>query len=487
MAPDFAASDASLAAQPHHEVAPDTPGSASPGTTRLLRFAAISMPLAAVEAPLTTYVPPLYAALFGFSLPTIGAIFLLARLWDAVIDPTIGVLSDRTRSRWGRRRPWIAAGSVIFAAGGVATFLPPPNAGALTLSVALFTLYLGYSMMATPLSAWTGELSGQYHERTRITTYAMGLTALALLLALVLPSVLATRLAGQPAAELAAMGAMVLVLLVITVPLGLGAVAEPALSTGPQPPLHLRETFGFVLRERLLLRVLASNGAVRLGQGIRTALFVFFVSSYMGAPRLAPALFLYQYVFGILACPIWLAIGRRVGKARAAVAGELVQMAINLALLLVAPGGWPLLLVLTTAQGLAQGSGNLMLRAIVADVADAHRLDRGHDRIGLFYSVFALSDKAGLALAVGVALPLVGALGFVPGHANPASALFALKATFALGPALAHLVSAAIIRGFPLDETRHGEIRRALAARDAAGLASDVSRDRWLAQEAREG
>jgi glycoside/pentoside/hexuronide:cation symporter, GPH family len=100
--------------------------------------------------------------------------------------------------------------------------------------------------------------------------------------------------------------------------------------------------------------------------------------------------------------------------------------------------------------------------------------------------VFALSDKAGLALAVGIALPLVGALGFAPGHANSAAALFHLKAVFALGPALAHLVSAALIRNFPLDETRHGEIRRALAARDAAGLASQVSHDRWLAQAARD-
>ncbi|WP_226015662.1 MFS transporter [Novosphingobium sp. FKTRR1] len=468
-------------------VASDQVQSAGPRPLRLLRFAAMVMPLAAVEAPLTTYVPPLYASLFGLSLPAIGAIFLLARLWDAVIDPAIGLLSDRTRSRFGRRRPWIVGGSVLFALGAFAAFLPPPSFGPFALSAALFVLYLGYSMIATPLAAWTGELSAQYHERTRIATYAMVMTALALLLALVLPSLLATRLAGQPAAQLAAMGAMVFLLLTITLPLGLGALPEPEPAKGPLPPLHLRQTIGFVLREKLLLRVLASNGAVRLGQGIRTALFVFFVAHYMNSPALAPALFLYQYVFGILACPIWLAIGRRVGKGRAAVAGELLQMTINLALLLVAPGGWPLLLALTTAQGLAQGSGNLMLRSIVADVADAHRLETGHDRIGLFFSVFSLSDKAGLALAVGIALPLVGALGFDPNHASTASALFGLKAVFALGPAIAHLISAAIIHGFPIDEERHGEIRRALAARDAAGLASDASHDRWLADEAHEG
>jgi len=458
----------------------------TPSIGRLVRFASLVMPMAAVEAPLTTYVPPLYAAIFGFNLATIGAIFLFARAWDALIDPAIGILSDRTRSRWGRRRPWIVGGAVIFVVGAIGAFLPPRGAGPIVLSAALFTLYLGYSMITTPLSAWTGELSGQYHERTRVTTYAMVMTALALLLALVLPSALAVRLAGHPATELAAMGAMVFLLLTITLPLGIGAVAEPPLPTGPLPRLRLGETFAVLVREPLLLRVLASNWAVRLGQGTRTALFVFFVSVYMGRPTLAPALFLYQYLFGILAAPIWLAVGRRIGKGRAAVTGELVQMTINLALLLVGPHGWPLLIVLTTAQGLAQGSGNLMLRAIVADVSDAHRLHTGHDRIGLFFSVFALSDKAGLAMAVGIALPLVSWFGFNPGHANTPAALFHLKAVFALGPALAHLVSAIAIRGFPLDETRHTEIRRALAARDAAGLASDPNNDRWLAEDARD-
>jgi hypothetical protein len=127
------------------------------------------------RSPLTTYVPPLYAAIFGFNLATIGAIFLFARLWDALIDPAIGVLSDRTRTRWGRRRPWIAVGSVIFGAGSVATFLP--RQADRSRSLAIFTLYLGYSMITTPLAAWTGEFSAQYHERTRTTTYAMVMTA----------------------------------------------------------------------------------------------------------------------------------------------------------------------------------------------------------------------------------------------------------------------------------------------------------------------
>ncbi len=452
------------------------------GTGRLMRFAALGMPLAAVEVPLSTYLPPLYASAFGFDLATLGLVFLAARLWDAVIDPGIGILSDRTRSRFGRRRPWIVAGAAIFAVGAVPVFLPPPGFGPVLLSAALFTLYLGYSMIATPFAAWGGELAGHYHERTRIATYGQVMTSIALLLALVVPSLMATRLAGDPRLQLAGMGAMVAVLFFPALTLGLTALPEPPATPRAGGSDSFARALRLVFTDCLLLRVLASNFAVRLGQGIRTAVFVFFVAHYFGKPAWAPGLFLLQYLFGILACPIWLNIGRRIGKTRAAIVGELVQVVINLGLLLLSPASTALLLALTAAQGLAQGSGNLMLRSMVADVADHHRLETGHDRLGLFFSVFSLSDKAAFAVAVGVSLPLLGWIGFDPRAANPQAVLDHLLLVFALGPALAHLLSAAIIRGFPLNESNHGEIRRMLAARDAVGLYSDTSRERMLAE-----
>ena len=219
--------------------------------------------------------------------------------------------------------------------------------------------------------------------------------------------------------------------------------------------------------------MLTSDFAVTLGQLIRSSLFVFFVSAYMGRPDLAAGLFLLQFVFGVFAGPIWLRIGYRLGKHRAAIAGELAQVAINLGLLLITPGALPLLVGLTIAQGLAQGSGNLMLRSMVADIADKQRLESGEDRTGLLFSIFSLTGKAATAVAVGVALPLVGLLGFKPGAVNAPEALLGLKLVFALGPAFAHLASAWLIAGFSLDEAGHADIRRQLDSRDAAAVPAE--------------
>ncbi|MGL3820814.1 MFS transporter [Sphingopyxis sp. R3-92] len=437
-------------------------GASPPTAAELARFSAIAVPLAAAGLPLGVYLPAIYARDYGLSLTVIGVIFLLGRLWDAIADPVMGSLSDRTRSRYGRRKPWIAAGGVVFGLSSIFLFFPPFGVTPLSLGIVLFFFYLGWTAVQIPFQAWSGEVSGEYHQRTRIATYQTVVTSGALLLTLILPTIADQLRPGDGRLQLTLMGALVLLSIVPALFLTLTALKEPPLPPLPVGKPSLKETIRAITGEPLLLRVLASDFAVTLAQNIRAALIVFFVSFYMGRPEWAGGLFLFQFVFGVFAGPIWLKIGRRYGKHRTAVAGELVQVGINLSLLLVTPDTFGLLLALTLAQGLAQGSGNLMLRAIVADVADKHRLDSGEDRTGLYYSVFSLAGKTATAVAVGIALPLVSWLGFDPKVANSPEALTGLLLVFALGPAIAHALSAALIARFPLDEAAHAEIRRQL-------------------------
>lgn len=428
---------------------------------RLARFSALALPAYAATLPLGVYLPAIFARDFGLSLGSIGAVFLAGSLWGALLDPLTGTLSDRTRGRFGRRRPWIAGGGLLFTLAAFFLFFPPVAVSIPYLAVVLFVFQLGWTAMQIPFLAWSGEISGQYHERTRIVTYQTVVSAASLLLTLVLPTIADQLRPGDGRLQMALMGGLVLATTLPAVLLSLTAFPEP-------PPLYanqrfsLRQSLTAVFANPLLLRVLGSDFAVTMGQGIRSALIVFFVTFYMGRPAWAAGLFLFQFVFGILAGPIWLRIGRKFGKHRTAVLGESVQVAINLGLLLVTPDRFGLLLALTFAQGLAQGSGNLMLRAIVADVADKHRLETGEERTGLYFSVFSISMKSAGAAAIGISLPLVGWLGFDPKALNSPEALHGLLYVFALGPALGHTFSAALLARFPLDEAAHSEIRRQL-------------------------
>ncbi|QUD90125.1 MFS transporter [Phenylobacterium montanum] len=452
------------------------PAADTPPAWRLVAFSLITLPIAGAGLPLAVYLPAYYALEGGLGLTVVGLVFMVGRLWDAAADPLVGVLSDRTRTRFGRRRPWIAAGAVLFALASIALFSPPARPSPTYLAAGLAVFYLGWTMIQIPVSAWAGDLARGYHQRSRVATYVQTMSAAGLLLVLVLPALIDQVWPDQARAKLLAMGGFILATLVPGLAGALFAVREPAASPqAPAAPSAL-ETLGAAARDPLLLRVLGSDFAVTLGQTIRGSLFVFFVVGYMGLPKWGSLLFLLQFVFGVFAGPIWLQVGYRFGKGRTAVAAELVQAAINLGLLFVAPGQFAALLTLTIAQGLAQGSGNLMLRSIVADLADRQRLTSGQERSGVLFSVFSLSGKAATAAAVGLALPLVAALGFHPGGHNTNTALQGLKLVFALGPALSHLVSASLVLGFPLDERRHAEIRRALEARDgAAGLSPSGS------------
>lgn len=434
---------------------------------RLIGFGSLAVPLAGAGLPLVLFVPQLYASHFGLSLATIGLIFFLGRFWDVASDPIVGALSDRTRTRFGRRRPWIAAGGLLFGVGSALLFFPPATVAPLYFGAALFVFYAGWTMIEIPFSAWAGELSGQYHERTRIVTYQQTMRAVGLLLVLILPTLIEQWRPADGVLKLHATGSFILTTLVLALMLSLTVIAEPPVPAQRTHRIGFWRSAGLVFRDRLLLRVLASDVAVTAGQSIRAGLIAFFCVTYMGLPQWASGLYLLQFVFGVAAGPLWLAIGRRLGKRETAIAGELAQAAINIALLAVFPDMLWLLIALAVAQGLTQGSGNLMLRAMVADVADAHELATGHNRTGLFFSVFSLATKAGPAIGIGLALPLLAWLGFQPKGQSAPAALDALKYVFALGPAAAHIISAALIWHFPLDQTRHAQIRRALDARAA--------------------
>jgi len=442
----------------------NTPSNLSRG--QILRLSAFALPLYAAYQPVIAYVPTILARHYGIALTTLGTVFLAGQVINALLDPVVGTLSDRCGSRFGRRRPWVAGGGVLFIVGVAMLFFPPAQVSPAWLAAGALAYFSGSSITQTALFAWSGEVSGDYAQRTRIAAHFTLLSSVALVLVLVLPAIADHLRPDDLPLRLHLFGALVLASAVPALLLMLTAAPDTATAgarTAAAPLAAIRAVFA----NPLILRVIAADAIVTAGQSVRTGLLLFVVTLYFHRPEWAAGLFLFQYSFGLLAAPIWQRIGIALGKARAAVLGEAAQAAINLALLALTPDRFSLLLALTAAQGLTQGAGNLMLRALVADVADAHAAQTGEERTGLYYSAFSISMKVGSALALGLALPLLGWLGFTPQGTNGPAALSGLLLVFALGPALAHAIAAGLMAGFPLDRHSHARIRARLDTRFA--------------------
>jgi len=423
---------------------------------RLTAFVALAMPTSALMVPLGVYLPAFYAQELGIGMAVLGTLFMLSRFWDTFVDPLVGILSDRTRSRFGRRGSWIIVGSPLMLLATYMLFLPTPPVTPLYTGVWLLLMYLGWSMVTIPHLAWSGELSRGYHERSRVQAYFQTAKSVGALLVLALPAAMEWRGSVTQGEKVAAMGWFILITSVIATAMLFFSTREAP--PGPPPPrVGFLRAGAAIFRNGPLLRVLLSDFFITLGQYIHGALFVFFVSAYMGLGHYAAGLFLVQFLFGVFASPLWLRISYRLGgKHRTVIAGELAQVAINLALLALAPGQFGALLALIVAQGLAQGSGNLMLRAMVSDIADDTRSGgAGH---GVLFSVFSLSEKAATAVAVGVTFPLLALAGFHPGQHNAAPALTSLQIIYAVGPALAHAAAALCVWRF---SDRFGQPRAA--------------------------
>jgi len=162
-------------------------GSALP-SGRLAAFSSLHVPITTVQVPIGVFLPAIYATQFGLSLTVLGMIFLAERVWGTLTDPLVGWLCDRTKSRFGRRKIWIVAGTLLYCVSSWLLFFPAKDVGPAYLAATLVAVFLAISMIQIPYYAWSGELSGDYHERTRVTSYQTIASGIALFAVLLLPT-----------------------------------------------------------------------------------------------------------------------------------------------------------------------------------------------------------------------------------------------------------------------------------------------------------
>ena len=376
-----------------------------------LAYGGLGVPLAFVSLPLYVNLPHHYAAVAGVPLAGLGAVLLATRALDAVLDPALGRMADRLLQS-GLRAAWLAAvlGSVLMAL-GFAALWRPPNASQASLlgwlASSLLLCTLAYSAVSFLHQAWGTRWGGEPGWRARVTAWREGATIAGVLLASVLPTWL-----GFDATSLVLMMALALGLL------GLHSLQRSSATPAPTAPLYSSAAQPSPWADasfRRLLAVFMLNG---VAAAIPATLLPFFVMDRLQAPNLQPLLLLCYFGAAAAGLPLWLKAVARWGLAPSWRAGMLASvLAFSITPWLGAGDSWIFILV-CLASGLALGADLALPGALLTGVI--HESGHGGCAEGRYLGWWACAAKLNLALAAGLCLPLLAAMGYHSGTTDPA-------------------------------------------------------------------
>jgi glycoside/pentoside/hexuronide:cation symporter, GPH family len=398
-----------------------------------LRYGGLGLPLAFVALPLYVILPNHYASTFGIPLATLGALLLGARLLDAVADPWIGRWVD---AGFARSPAWLlglaACAAGVLALGFRGLFFPAvdvANSQALLVwcAVLLAVTYFSYSVLTVLHQAWGARLGGDEGQRARIVSWREGLALLGVLVASVLPSLAGLSVTSLVFAVLLLLGW----LLLLKAPQPL--VGAPG---GPTPRMSAP------LRNPAFVRLLVIYLVNGVASAVPATLVLFFIRDRLQAPSYEPLFLASYFAAGALSMPLWLRAVARWGLARSWLLGMLLAIVTF---------GWASLLgagdvlgftLVCVASGVALGADLTLPGALLAGLIQ--RAGHAQQLEGAYFGWWNFATKLNLALAAGIALPLLSVFGYAPGGRD-AGALQALTIAYCLLPCALKLLAAALL------------------------------------------
>jgi len=396
-----------------------------------LAYGLLGLPLAFVALPLYVILPNYYAKEFGVPLAILGAILLGARLFDAFIDPLLGRLSDRlfARSANAVLQAGILAALVLAVGFGLLFFPQVVGLDALIVwvTVMLMVTYAAYSFLSVSHQSWGAMLGGNEAERSRIVAWREALGLVGVVMASVMPVAL-----GMPATT-----AVFVVALIIGWLAWSRAVQPVAKKNLAVAPGAIWLPFKHSNFKRLLL-VFMLNGTA---SAVPATLVLFFIQDRLQAPASQEPLFLGSYFLAAaLSIPLWLAVVKRIGLARAWLCGMALSIAVFSWATQIGSGQTTAFLIICALSGVALGTDLALPGAMLAGVIQTNG-DSGKAE-GAYFGWWNFAIKLNLALAAGLALPLLGMFGYAPGVRTP-EALSALVIAYCVLPCVLKLAASA--------------------------------------------
>ncbi|MEC4816017.1 MAG: MFS transporter [Scytonema sp. PMC 1069.18] len=417
-----------------------------------------------------------------------GSILLIGKIWDAVNDPFIGVLSDRTQSRWGRRLPWMFYGAIPF---GIFFFLqwivPRFSSDRTTNMWGLFWYYViigvisqvFYTVVNLPYTAMTPEMTQDYDERTSLNSFrfafSIGGSIISLLLAKVIFDNIGDR--QQQYLVLAAVCSVISILGLYWCVWGVRvrAIAFEArrAQTEESSSIPIKEQLKIVFSNRPFLFVITIYLFSWLAVQVTASIIPYFVVNWMGWKESdVPTVLIGVQGTALLMLFVWSAVSQKVGKKAVYFMGMSFWLIAQAGLFFLQPGQNTLMYILAVMAGIGVSTAYLVPWSMMPDVIELDELKTGQRREGIFYGFMVLLQKFGLALGlflVGISLEASGFKEAIPGQTalpiQPESALFAIRIATGPVPAICLIFGIIVTYFYPITREMHAEVLMRLRER----------------------
>lgn len=425
---------------------------------RLLAYSGPAIPLSILLMPLFVYLPPFYAQEIGLNLTVIGSAFFIARVWDAVTDPMIGWASDQTRSRWGRRKPWIVCATPILMIATYFLLLPQPGVSGIYLAIWFAVFYLAWTGVQIPYLSWGAEFSDDYFERNKVVGYRETGTMVGMLLATGLPLWILDpdQFSYRQVLEVFAVSTFILLPITVFTAVSSGQ----SVSTRSTPAVTIRKLATTVLHNKPLARFLCATVFLISGLTVFDAVILLFLEHvYQNVVDYLYLVFV-QYCIAIVAAPAAVYLANKYSKHRV-ICFSILMAALSAVLLWFAgPHDEPVLLLSFCIAGLALSAIRILPTSVMADIADYGTLRHGTQQTGIYMAAYNLAYKVSGAFGVFVAMTVLDFGGFDPAAVEKSTAPTILRVVTCVLPVAITLPALLLLWHYPITAKKHDAIRR---------------------------
>lgn len=399
---------------------------------------------------------------------TAGMIILAAKLWDAVFDPMVGILCDKTHSRWGSKRVYLLFASVPLAVAFFLLFAGPniPAAMRPVYGVVTFILFCTlYALVNVPYGALTAAMTTDMHERSSITAFRMTFALMGSLIVAGITPVLAKSF-GTPIESYRMIGMIYGACAAVFTLVAFATVRERVVSKEKPVRHSFREELE-VLKTNRAFQILSLSTLMQFTAiNILAAMVNYYFKYFFPHEEFKPIAFLCLFVTSIVAMPAWVIISKKTSKSTGLIIGTLVLIVSLSALFFVQTFNAPLIAAILVVAGFGLSTVYLSPWAMIPDTVEYSEWKTGLRREGVLYGFFYFAQKLAVALAAFITGMGLSVSGYIANAAQSGSSLLGIRLLTTLIPISIFIISILIIRFYPIDAELHARMCREIAAKN---------------------